>query len=66
MFWPILQTFGIIYGHLIYLLVNWYIFSRFGKYYREKSGNPDPYCSCPLMTFELTRLQDNQAPGPNL
>jgi membrane associated rhomboid family serine protease len=22
------------------LLVNWYIFSVFGKYYREKSGNP--------------------------
>jgi hypothetical protein len=37
----ILRTFGIIYGHLVYLLVtNWYIFSCFGKYYREISGNP--------------------------
>jgi hypothetical protein len=27
---------------LVYLMVIWYIFSRFGKYYREKSGNPDP------------------------
>jgi hypothetical protein len=24
----------------INLLVIWYIFSRFGKFYREKSGNP--------------------------
>jgi hypothetical protein len=29
----ILQTFRISYGHLVYLLVNWYI--CFGKYYRE-------------------------------
>jgi hypothetical protein len=35
-----LRTFGIIYGHLVYLLVIWYIFPRFGKYYRERSGNP--------------------------
>jgi hypothetical protein len=25
----------------IYLVVFWYIFSRFGMLYREKSGNPD-------------------------
>jgi hypothetical protein len=24
--WSILRTFGIIYGHLVYLLVDWYIF----------------------------------------
>jgi hypothetical protein len=31
----------LIYVHLVYSLVIWYIFPRFGKYYREKSGNPD-------------------------
>jgi hypothetical protein len=25
--------------HLVHLLINWYIFC-FGKYHREKSGNP--------------------------
>jgi hypothetical protein len=35
--WSILRTFGIIYGHLLLI---WYIFSQFGNYYREKSGNP--------------------------
>jgi hypothetical protein len=37
--WSILQAFRIIYGRLVYLLVNWYLFTRFGKYCREKSGN---------------------------
>jgi hypothetical protein len=45
---------GISYGHLVYFafisynlwpfinfLVNWYICVCFGKYYLEKSGNPD-------------------------
>jgi hypothetical protein len=30
---------GIFDGHLVYLMVIWYIFPRFGKYYSEKSGN---------------------------
>jgi hypothetical protein len=35
--WSILCPNGIFYGHLV---VIWYIFSRFGKLSREKSGNP--------------------------
>jgi hypothetical protein len=31
--WYILWSFGIV-------VVFWYDFSRFGKFYREKSGNP--------------------------
>jgi hypothetical protein len=31
----ILRSFGIIFG-------DWYIFSRFGMLYQEKSGNPAP------------------------
>jgi hypothetical protein len=34
----ILRTFGIFFG--VYLVI-WYIFSRFGILYEEKSGNPD-------------------------
>jgi hypothetical protein len=33
---------GILYGHLVHFVVIWYIFSRFGMLYREKSGNPAP------------------------
>jgi hypothetical protein len=35
---------GIFYGHLVRFVVTWYIFTRFGKLYREKSGNPDVDC----------------------
>jgi hypothetical protein len=31
---------GIFYGHLVHFVVIWYIFTRFGMLYREKSGNP--------------------------
>jgi hypothetical protein len=34
--WP----FGIFCGHLVYIIVFVYTFSRFGMLYREKSGNP--------------------------
>jgi hypothetical protein len=27
--------------HLVYFVVIWYIFSRFGILYQEKSGNPE-------------------------
>jgi hypothetical protein len=44
----ILWTFGLIcghlkyfYGHVVYLVIIWYIFPRFGMLYQEKSGNPD-------------------------
>jgi hypothetical protein len=36
----ILLQFGIFYGHLVYFVVIWDIFSRFGMLYQEKSGNP--------------------------
>jgi hypothetical protein len=38
--WSILQPFGILYGHLVYVMVICYIFPHFGKLYQEKSGNP--------------------------
>jgi hypothetical protein len=28
------------YGYLVYFVVIWYIFPRFGMLYQEKSGNP--------------------------
>jgi hypothetical protein len=31
---------GNIFGHLVYFVVIWYIFPRFGILYLEKSGNP--------------------------
>jgi hypothetical protein len=37
---PILQAFDMFYGHLVYFVVIWYIFPRFGMLYQEKSGNP--------------------------
>jgi hypothetical protein len=35
----ILWPFGIYYGHFVYFVVVWYIFSRFGRLYEEKSGS---------------------------
>jgi hypothetical protein len=43
---------GILYGHLVYFMPIWYItymviryiFSRFGMWYHEKSGNPEHNC----------------------
>jgi hypothetical protein len=35
----ILWPFGIFYGHLVYFVVIWYNFPRFGMLYQEKSGN---------------------------
>jgi hypothetical protein len=35
----ILWPFGSFYGHLVYFMVIWYIFHRFGVLYKEKSGN---------------------------
>jgi hypothetical protein len=53
-YWTVLQcqmyilwTFCLFYGHLmnfvailVYFVVIWYIFPRFGIFYQEKSGNP--------------------------
>jgi hypothetical protein len=42
------MTFGLFYGHfcivyndLVYFVVIWYIFPRFGMLYQVKSGNPE-------------------------
>jgi hypothetical protein len=35
-----LRPSGIFYGHLVHFVAIWYIQSRFGMLYREKSGNP--------------------------
>jgi hypothetical protein len=35
-----LQLFGIFYARLVHFVFIWYIFSRFGIMYLEKSGNP--------------------------
>jgi hypothetical protein len=38
--WSILRPLEISCGHLVYLVVIWYIFPRFGILDLEKSGNP--------------------------
>jgi hypothetical protein len=38
--WSVLRPFGIFNGHLVYFGFVWYIFSRFGMLYQEKSGKP--------------------------
>jgi hypothetical protein len=40
--WSILRPLDIFYGHLVYFVVIWYIFPRFGILDEEKSGNPAP------------------------
>jgi hypothetical protein len=45
--WSIFWLFGIFCGHLLYYVVIWYIFRRFGMLYQEKSGNPGQ--RCPLL-----------------
>jgi hypothetical protein len=43
--WSILLLLEIVYSHLVYVVVIWYIFPRFGILHQEKSGNPVVYCS---------------------
>jgi hypothetical protein len=38
--WSILRPFENFCGHLVNFIVIWWIFSRFGMFYQEKSGNP--------------------------
>jgi hypothetical protein len=38
--WSYLRPVDIFCGHLVHFMVIWYIFSRLGKLYHEKSGNP--------------------------
>jgi hypothetical protein len=37
--WSNLRPLGIFCVHLVYFMVIWYIFPRFGMLYQEKSGN---------------------------
>jgi hypothetical protein len=49
-----LRPLEIFYDHLVYFIVIWYIFPRFGISYQEKSGNPDknrPFKSCDLTFY---------------
>jgi hypothetical protein len=39
--WSILRTFVILHGHLVYFVLIWYIFPRFGKLSQEESGNSE-------------------------
>jgi hypothetical protein len=39
--WSILRPLEIYYGHLVYFVVIWYIFPRFGILDQDKSGNPE-------------------------
>jgi hypothetical protein len=39
--WSVLRPFGIFYGHLVNVVSVWYIFSRFGMLYKEKSGRTE-------------------------
>jgi hypothetical protein len=49
-FWSILWPFGLFYGHLLYfvtvvfILLLFGIFFRFGLLHQEKSGNPEFVC----------------------
>jgi hypothetical protein len=38
--WSILRPLELFYGHLVYFVIIWYIFSRFGMLCQEKCGNP--------------------------
>jgi hypothetical protein len=44
--WSILQPICIFCDHMVYFLVVWYIFPRFGMLSREKSGNPAENNGC--------------------
>jgi hypothetical protein len=46
--WSTLRALEIFYGHLVYFVVIWYIFPRFGILDQEKSGNPGRVVECAL------------------
>jgi hypothetical protein len=57
--WSILRPLEIFYGHLVYFVVIWYIFPRFGILDQEKSGNPAaepqrlPIVPIPIVPIDL-------------
>jgi hypothetical protein len=55
--WYILRPFGIFYDHLVYFVVNWCIFPRFGMLSQEKPGNPALHTyACAILGYMPTLL----------
>jgi hypothetical protein len=50
--WSILLLLEIFYVHLVYFVVIWYNFSRFGILYEEESGNPGLHTYVALFCVE--------------
>jgi hypothetical protein len=50
-----MEAIGVFCGNLVYFMVIWYTFSRFGMLSQEKSGNPD----CDGWQFFTKRLHIN-------
>jgi hypothetical protein len=67
--WSILLLLEIFNGHLVYFVVNWYIFPHFGLFGEEKSGNPDPVsarmCLHSFILQLLRRVKNNRI-GPRV
>jgi hypothetical protein len=59
--WYISWPFGLIYCHLGYFKVIWYIFCRFGMLYREKSGIPCEHSGFSKLWY-LPRLVERWTP----
>jgi hypothetical protein len=57
--WSILRPLEIFYGHLVYFVLIWYNFPRFGIFDREKSGNPDRAFHL-NMTGEAAKISDEK------
>jgi hypothetical protein len=53
--WSILRPLEIFYGHLVYYVVTWYIFPRFGILDQEKSGNPAANTQHLVLTSNILR-----------
>jgi hypothetical protein len=66
--WYSLWPFGIVYyGHfVIYVVVIWYIFPRFGKLYHEKSGNPGVLSAVTAKNQDLASFIHTYEKGSNL
>jgi hypothetical protein len=56
--WSKLRTLEIFYVHLVYFVVIWYIFPRFGILDQEKSGNPGAEIGSILFFVVLHNLSD--------
>jgi hypothetical protein len=61
--WSISPSFVIFYGHLESCVVIWYIFSRFGILYQDKSGNPAFFL--PTIVRSPSRCTHEREPKPS-